>query len=243
MNARGGRERSDRLAGRLATAGAALGILVGLVDVAVGSSIRGWVGNKLDTTTLGLGTVALASIALASAIAWQRPGGAGGGRRPATVLALGVPAAICFTTIGRLWYLPGLLLLGAAALILARSTSAELSRAVAERAWLGGLTGLLGGYYVFLGFDALNAAGFLGILGGMLLWTALAIAGNTPRVAFGLIALGALPFAIATWWSVATPLIAVLMLVIGTAAVSRASAMGRRVGPSRPHQRPGELAS
>src|ERR1700694_377163 len=63
-------------------AGAALGIIAGVIDVAVGASIRDWVGDKLDTSTLGVGTIALSSIALAAAIAWQRPGGPGGGRRP-----------------------------------------------------------------------------------------------------------------------------------------------------------------
>jgi hypothetical protein len=198
-------------------AGAALGIIAGVIDVAVGSSIRDWVGNKLDTSTLGVGTIALSSLALAAAIAWQRPGGQGGGRRLATGLALAVPAGICFTTIGRLWYLPGLLLLGAAVLILATSTRAELAGAVNEQRWLRGLTVMLGGYYVFLGFDAHRVAGALGIIGGLLIWAAAAIAGSSRRACVTLIVLGALPFAIATWWSAVTPLIALLTLLVGAA--------------------------
>jgi hypothetical protein len=207
----------DRLAGLLAMAGAVLGIIAGVIDVAVGTSIRDWVGNKLDTSTLGVGTIALSSIALAAGIAWQRPGGQGGARRLATGLALAVPAGICFTTIGRLWYLPGLLLLGAAALILATSTRAEFACAVNEQRWLRGLTVMLGGYYVFLGVDAQGVAGVLGIIGGLLIWAAVAIAGNSRRACLTLVVVGALPFAIATWWSLVTPLIALLTLLIGAA--------------------------
>ena len=65
------RSAVDLTAGRLAIAGSVLGVVVGVVDAAVGSSIRDWVGNKLDTTTLGLATVALSAIGVAAAIAWQ----------------------------------------------------------------------------------------------------------------------------------------------------------------------------
>jgi hypothetical protein len=212
------RESRDRLAGILASSGAALGILVGLLDMAVGPSIRDWVGNKLDTSILGLATVALSLIALAAATSWQRAGGREGGRRLATVLALTVPATICFTTIGRLWYLPGALLLGSAAVILATSTRRELAGAVTERRWRRALVVVLGGYYVFLGADALGLAGAFGIVGGLVVWMALAVRSESRSVTLALIALGALPFAIATWWSVVTPLIALLMLVIGAAA-------------------------
>jgi hypothetical protein len=209
----------DRAAGRLAIMGAALGVLAGLVDVAAGPSIRDWVGNKLDTTRLGIATLALSAIALAAAIAWQRPGGRIGGRRLATVLALALPAAICFTTIGRMWYVPGVLLLAAAGLILAASTRDELAGAVDERRWLRGLIVTLGAYDVFLGADALGVAGVLGILGGVAIWAALSTTGRSRRVALTLLVLGALPFAVATWWSVVTPLIALLVLAIGVPAV------------------------
>ena len=213
------RNTVDRVAGRLAATGAALGVLAGLIDVAAGSSIRGWVGNKLDTTPLGLGTIALSGVALAAAIAWQRPGGRGGGRRLVTVLTLALPAGICFTTIGRLWYLPGILLLAAAILVLATSTTQELARAVNERRWLRGLIVILGSYYVFLGADSHGLAAALGILGGLAIWAALAVAGSSHRLALSLLVLGVLPFAVATWWSVVTPLIALLVILIGLPAV------------------------
>lgn len=217
------RTRLDAVAGTPATLGAILGILAGIIDTTTGSSIRDWTGDKLDTTRLGLATVILSSIALVAALAWRNPGGRAGGRRLATLLALLLPASICFTTIGRLWYLPGALLLAAVALIGAASTRAELARAIDEQRWLAGLTVTLGACYVFLGADALGVPGVLGILGGLAIWAALLVGPRRHRLALALLALGALPFAITTWWSVVTPLTAVLTLVTGSAAVRQGS--------------------
>ena len=210
----------DRTAGGLALVGATLGIVAGLVDVAVGASIRDWVGNKLDTTTLGVATLILSGVSLAAAVEWHRPGGRAGGRRFATALAFLLPAGVCFTTIGRLWYLPGLLLLAAGVLVLVASSRDELVGAVDQRRWLSGLVAVLGGYYVFLGADALpKAIGMLGILGGLAIWAALLATRRSHRAALGLLAAGTLPFAIVTWWSVVTPLIAILILALGPAAI------------------------
>jgi hypothetical protein len=210
----------DLAAGRLALAGATLGIAVGLVDIAAGASIRDWVGNKLHTTTLGITTVILSAVALAAAVEWQRVGGRGGGRRLATALGFVLPAGVCFTTIGRLWYLPGILLLAAGMLVLLASSREELVHAVNEHRWLGGLVALLGGYYVFLGADALpKATGVVGIVCGVAIWAALIATGKSHRMSLGLLAAGALPFAILTWWSVVTPLIAILILALGPAAI------------------------
>ena len=230
------RNRLDHLAGTLAAAGAGFGILAGIIDVAVGSTIRDWVGNKLDTTTLGAGTIALSAVALVAVIAWQRPGGRNDGRRLATVLTLAVPAAICFTTIGRLWYIPGLLLLAASVLILFTTSRRELTDAVDEHRWRIGLTALLGGYYVFLGADALpKAPGLVGIFSGLAVWLALWVAPHAHRLAVGLLVVGALAFAIVTWWSVITPIIAILLLTIGHRALRPPGGRGpaRTVLPTR----------
>ena len=228
------RDRLDHLAGALAAAGAGLGIIAGIVDVAVGGTIRDWVGNKLDTTTLGAGTIALSAVALVAAIAWQRPNGHNDGRRLATILALAVPAAICFTTIGRLWYIPGLLLLAATVLIVLTSSRRELTEAVDEHRWRIGLTAVLAGYDVFLGADALpKAAGLVGILGGLAVWLALWVAPQAHRLAVGLLAVGALAFAIVTWWSAITPIIAILLLTLGPGALRPRGAHRRRRGGLR----------
>lgn len=214
------RVHMDRVAARLATLGAGLGVIAGVLDVAVGASIRGWIGNKLDPTPLGFLTVILSAIALAGAITWQRPAGRDGGRRLGTILAFLLPAGICFTTIGRLWYLPGVLLLGAAVLVGAAGTRAELAHAVTRHHWLTGLAALLGAYYLFLGGDALpKPVGILGILGAPAIWGALLAIRCSHRLRLVLLIVGALPFAVATWWSAVTPLIAILVLTLGPVAI------------------------
>jgi len=212
--------RADRLIWRLAMAGAALGLLAGLLELTIGPSIRDWVGNKQDTTRLGLATIALSSVALAAAMVLRRAQGPVGGRRLALVLALVVPALICFTTVGRLWLVPGVLLMGAGGSLLVTGDRHDLLHALDERVWRKSLVALCGAYYVFLGASALGIAGLLGILGGLLVWTALATASHSRVLALTLLTIGALPFAIVTWWSVVTPIVAVLVLVLGRSAVS-----------------------
>lgn len=214
------RTSMDELAGRLAALGAGLGVLAGVVDVAIGPSIRGWIGNKLNPTPLGVLTVILSSIALAAALRWTRPGGRDGGRRLGTILAFLLPAGLCFTTIGRLWYVPGALLLGAAALVTGASTRSELAHAVNQHHWPTSLTAVLGAYYLFLGGDALpRAVGILGILGALAIWAALLAGHRSHRLKLVLLLVGALPFAVATWWSIVTPLVALLVLAVGLSAI------------------------
>lgn len=211
-DARAGR---DRIAAGLAAAGAGLGVLAGLVELTVGPSIREWVGNKQDTTRLGLTTTLLAVIAAFAAAALRRPGGAAGARRIAVTLGLAIPALLCFTTVGRLWYLPGLLLLAAAVLLLAGTTRAELAAAFTERHWRVALLAACGASYVLLGATAIGGAGALGIVGGVLLWAVPAAARRSRATAYGVLLAGALPFAAVTWWSVVTPLIAMLAIWFG----------------------------
>ena len=218
----------EALAGRLALAGALLGLLAGLAELTLGASMRGWVGDKADTTRLGLATLALAGVALAAALALrQRPAEprdvvavglvvpAPSGHRVVVVAGLVVPALVCFTTVGRLWYLPGALLLAAAALVLRDVRPAELD----ERLWRGGLLALCGACYVLLGASALGVAGALGLSGGVLVWAALATPPSAPRRAGVLLVVGAVPFAVATWWSAVTPLLALVTLGVGAGAI------------------------
>jgi hypothetical protein len=216
-------QKSDRLAGRLALAGASLGVLAGLLELTIGPSVREWVGDKQDTTRLGLTTAVLSAVALVAAAALRRPRGGTDGRRVAIALALVIPAVVCFTTVGRLWYLPGPLLLAAGALVLARTRPQELAAALDERHWRVGLLVTCGAYYVFLGATALGVTGVLGILGGVLIWAAARTAPTSPAVAHALLLGGALPFAAATWWSVITPFVAVLAVVIGRGVIRHAT--------------------
>jgi hypothetical protein len=105
---------------RLGVAGALLGIVAGIVQWAAGSDIREWSGNKLHPVQLGIITVALSLIALACVSHLAR---ADGDRWQRALAGLGIVAAagICFTTVGRLWYVPGPLLLLSACLLLLRA--------------------------------------------------------------------------------------------------------------------------
>jgi hypothetical protein len=108
-----------RLIGAIGAAGATLGVVVGLVELTVGPSIRSWVGDKQDTSrlglatlllaALGLATLLLAALALVASLSLRRTGSAPPARLAAAIGLL-VPGLICFTTVGRLWYLPGALL-------------------------------------------------------------------------------------------------------------------------------------
>ncbi len=218
------RSTRERVAVLLGLVGATLGMIAGLVELIAGPSIRAWVGDKQDTTRLGLATLALAALALAAALALTHRPDAPAPRRFVLAAALAVPGLVCFTTVGRLWYLPGTLLVMAALLVLGslRRETKEVA-AAAERNWTAILTVVLAGFYVFLGATALGLAGTVGILGGLLAIALVARRGTLPRpLALTLLLAAALPFALLTWWSVVTPLIAVLLLACGLPAISRA---------------------
>lgn len=215
-----GARRHDRLAGRLALAGASLGVLVGILELAIGPSIREWVGDKQDTTRLGLTTIALSTVALVAAAALRQRRGIDG-RRVVVALALLLPALICFTTVGRFWYPPGALLLGAGGLVLSGTRPRESAAALDERHLRIGLLAVCGAYHVFLGATALGIAGALGVVGGVLIWAAARTARQSPRTAYTLLLGGALPFAAATWWSVVTPILAVVTVVVGRGVIRR----------------------
>lgn len=230
------RERRDRIAARLAAIGAGLALAAGLVELIAGPSIREWVGGKQDTTRLGLTTTALAVIAALAAAAIWSPGGAPGARRIAVILGLMLPALVCFTTVGRLWYLPGLLLLASSAMLLSGTRRDEFAAAFTEEHWRVALLGTCGAYYVVLGATALGGAGALGILGGVLLWAVPAVARRSHRAAYTTLLAGALPFALVTWWSVVVPLIALLALWFGRTVIRQTDARARSdrlTGPPR----------
>lgn len=87
---------------------------------AFGSDIPGWTGDKLHPVQLGIITIALSLVALASVSDAARLADATPRRRIVPALGILAPAGICFTTVGRLWYVPGVLLILAAALLIAR---------------------------------------------------------------------------------------------------------------------------
>ena len=202
------------------TVGASIGLAAGLVELTLGSSLRSWVGDKQDTTRLGLATVLLAMLALTAALALRRQAISSPRRLAAAVALLG-PGLIGFTTVGRLWYLPGALLLTASVMLLAdlRHARPVLGAALA-RNWTAVLTTVLALLYLFLGATALGLAGILGMLGGLAALAVLALHCRLARpLGIAILVLAVLPFALLTWWSIATPLIGALLFAYGASAL------------------------
>ena len=118
--------------------GAALGMLAGLIELSIGAQIRPWIGNKETPVILGLVTFLLSGMALAAVTAARKPETPTNDGKLAIFLGVLLPAAICFTTVGRLWYLPGTLLLAAAALLAYEfwlTPQATVSSRPSGRAW------------------------------------------------------------------------------------------------------------
>jgi hypothetical protein len=105
---------------RLGSAGALLGVLAGVAQWAFGDEIPEWTGNKLHPVQLGIITIVLS---LASLGCLRYVEGHRGNRTAgwfAAALVVLATAVVCFTTVGRLWYVPGPLLLVSLALLTRR---------------------------------------------------------------------------------------------------------------------------
>lgn len=111
--------RRSRLATALGVTGSAFGLVAGLVQTLAGSRIPDWTGDKQEPFSLGLLTIGLSLIA-GYAVLGLRRHPASIGLHTAGTLGVLVPALLCFTTVGRLWYLPGALLIAAGLLGLGR---------------------------------------------------------------------------------------------------------------------------
>lgn len=97
--------------------GGILGVAAGAVELSIGTRILPWIGNKESPVVLGLVTMVLSGVALVSIISVRKKSSLSNDRRLAIFLGVLLPAVICFTTVGRLWYLPGPLLLAASILL------------------------------------------------------------------------------------------------------------------------------
>ena len=127
-----------KLAIKLGTWGAALGILAGLVELGFGTYIRAWIGDKQNPVFLGIVTLLLSSLALTALLFASKQTPTTRDGRLAIFLGVLLPALICFTTVGRLWYLPGSLLLAAGVLLAKeywRMPQTTISTTEPGRAW------------------------------------------------------------------------------------------------------------
>ncbi|MCU1455857.1 MAG: hypothetical protein JWN46_4003 [Acidimicrobiales bacterium] len=226
----------QHLAGRLGAVGAALGMVAGTIQASVGSRIPGWTGSKASPVALGLLTLLLSAVALAAAVMLRSIEPVPPRPRALAAVGLLVPGALCFSTVGRLWYLPGALMLSALAWLLAAGSTHELA-AVIRSSWMRGLVSLLGAFEILMAVSAgptLTVA--VGIIGGAAL---IAAPWVRRRARLGMLIVGTLPFAALTWWSLVGPLLAVVALAIGLTtaghggrpSIRRGGPQGALVGP------------
>jgi chromate transport protein ChrA len=82
-----------------------------------------------------------------------------------------------------------------------------------RRNWLIGLTAITALLYIYVGIGGHGLTRLLALAGGVLILAA--VAARSRPLAWLLLLAGALPVAVATWWSIVTPLLAVLALLFG----------------------------
>jgi hypothetical protein len=92
-----------------------------------------------------------------------------------------------------------------------------------HRFFAAALTGVVALLYLWIGASAHGGERLLGIAGGLLILAALAAAPRSRTAALVLLAVGSLPLAVVTWWSIATPVLAVVALLLGWLAVRNLS--------------------
>jgi hypothetical protein len=148
--------------------------------------------------------------------AWQRPG------QLLPPLAAAASALIGFTTVGRLWYLPGPLML-AAIVVGVRDWSSVAARA--RHSWTRLLLAVLGCCDLLLAASASPWMTLLAATSGAALIAAAVLRHDQPRFAVGLVVLGTVPFALIAW----TALVPVLVLVLALSLL----ALTRRAGAAR----------
>ena len=211
--------------------GAALAILAGMIEVTIGPQIRSIVGGKADTTRLGIVTLALSSMAFVAALQLGRRDRSSPGATIAICGALAVPGIVCFTTVGSLWLIPGPLLLAGAAGVLATSghrPGTFLTVLEQQAAMI--LAGTLAVLYVLLGLTAIAGVGAAGVAGGAIV-IGLLVPGRRrrPVVTASMVVVAVLPFSVLAWWSVAVPVVGLLLIIAAFAIVAPA----RPVRPAR----------
>lgn len=87
-----------------------------------------------------------------------------------------------------------------------------------RRTWPAVLIAVLAVCYLWIGAAEHGWDRVLGLVGGAVILTAVVVARRSVPAAFALLIVGVLPLAIVTWWSIVTPLIAILTLLLGGVA-------------------------
>jgi hypothetical protein len=199
-------------AGLMGLAGGGAGVLAGMVQAVLGPRMPALTGAKASPVELGILTVVLSLGAVAVAVLMIGRRAPTDGQRTAAAIMLLLVAGVCASTVGLLWIVPGPLLLVAACLVVSVDATAVIG--TMSRDWRLLLVSTLGALEVLMALSAAPRwlAG-LGILGGLAV-VAAPWARRGPWTRRLLLA-GAFPFAVLTWWSVVTPVVALLAVALG----------------------------
>lgn len=100
-----------------------------------------------------------------------------------------------------------------------------------RREWPGVLAGLIAAMYLWIGAAAEDWDRLWGLGGGLAILVSLALSRRSVPLGLAVLALGALPLAVATWWSLVTPVLAVVVITLGLLS-ARALGRSRPVGDS-----------
>jgi hypothetical protein len=119
-------------------------MLAGMTETFIGASIRPWIGNKENPFVLGWVTLVLSGLAWITVRMARKHVPSTADSKLATILGVLVPAGVCFTTVGVLWYLPGTLLSVSASLLIADFWCNRQRAAILPWRWVSGLGALLG---------------------------------------------------------------------------------------------------
>jgi hypothetical protein len=92
-----------------------------------------------------------------------------------------------------------------------------------RRSWLTGLTVVLAVLDLWVGVAGHGLDRVLGLTGGLLILAALVVARTSRPAAQVLLLAGALPLAVAAWWSIVAPVVGLLALLLGWPAVRAAA--------------------
>jgi len=88
-----------------------------------------------------------------------------------------------------------------------------------RRTWPVVLVTIVALLYLWVAVAAHGWDRVLGLAGGLAILAAVALGRRYFAAAVAVLVLGALPLAVITWWSIATPVLAILALVLGAMAI------------------------
>lgn len=84
-----------------------------------------------------------------------------------------------------------------------------------HRMWPSALLAILALQYVWIGTVAAGPDRLLGLAGGLIILAAVVVARRSAPAFLVLLVVGALPLGLATWWSIVTPALAALTVLLG----------------------------